>query len=141
MLHRINRCRTTICHRRFISHRRLFFHLWIRFSCHILTDYYYTAKLTNLPVPAKEKSSFLLPKSIQVFGYSVKRKRMEYIKKISIIIFINNIIIGLKLHGLPPIETTEYLNTRIPPPAPKQGLTTFVCKRFRVRIKTSKSFS
>ena len=53
----------------------------------------------------------------------------------------NNIIIGLKLHGLPPIKTTEYLNTRIPPPAPKQGLTTFVCKRFRVRIKISKSFS
>ena len=31
----------------------------------------------------------------------------------------NNIIIGLKLHGLPPIKTTEYLNTRIPPLQPR----------------------
>ena len=33
----------------------------------------------------------------------------------------NNIIIGLKLHGLPPIKTTEYLNTRIPPSSPETG--------------------
>ena len=46
---------------------------------------------------------------------------MEYIKKFSIIIIIYNIIIGLKLHGLPPIETTEYLNTRIPPSSPETG--------------------
>ena len=39
---------------------------------------------------------------IQVFRYSVKRKRMEYIKKISIIIIIYNIIIGLKLMVYPP---------------------------------------
>ena len=34
------------------------------------------------------KNETITNKSIQVFRYSVKRKRMEYIKKISIIIFI-----------------------------------------------------
>ena len=58
------------------------------------------AKITNPTVLTKEKYTFLLPQSIQVFRYSVKRKRMEYIKKISIIIF-NNIIIGLKLMVYP----------------------------------------
>ena len=48
-----------------------------------------------------------------------------------------NIIIGLKLHGLPPTKTTEYLNTRIPPPP---GSKPFSTKDFRFSSKPSNCF-
>ena len=60
---------------------------------------------------------FVTPRysGFQVFS---KTKPHENMKKTSIIVFINNTIIGLKLHGYTQLKTTENLNTRIPLPSP-----------------------